>query len=218
MKLQHIIILQNKIDIIIKEPGAAQKQYEDIKKFIAGSIADNAPIIPISAQLKYNVDVVVDYVCRIPIPLRDFTGSPQMIVIRSFDVNKPGEDAETLKGGVAGGTILKGVFKIGDEVEIRPGIIRKDSKSGHVSWTQIYSKITSLKADENHLMFAVPGGLIGVGLKVDPFITRSDRLVGQIIGHPGKMPEVVVEIDAQYYLLRRLLGVKSEGDKSKSKV
>lgn len=108
-----------------------------------------------------------------------------MIVIRSFDVNKPGEDADNLKGGVAGGTILKGVFRIGDEVEIRPGIIRKDSKSGHVSWTQIMSKITSLKADENHLMFAVPGGLIGMGLKVDPFITRSDRLVGQIIGHPG---------------------------------
>lgn len=58
-----------------------------------------------------------------------------MIVIRSFDVNKPGEDAETLKGGVAGGTILKGVLKIGDEVEIRPGIIRKDPKTGQVSWT-----------------------------------------------------------------------------------
>jgi len=67
-------------------------------------------------------------------------------------------------------------------------------------------------------MYAVPGGLIGVGLKVDPYITRSDRLVGQIIGHPGKMPEVVFEIDAQYYLLRRLLGVKAEGDKTKSKV
>jgi translation initiation factor 2 subunit 3 len=119
-----------------------------------------------------------------------------MIVIRSFDVNKPGEDAENLKGGVAGGTILKGVFKIGDEVEIRPGIIRRDSKSGQVSSTALFSKVTSLKADENHLMYAVPGGLIGVGLKVDPFITRSDRLVGQIIGHPGKMPEVVVEIDA----------------------
>lgn len=33
-----------------------------------------------------------------------------MIVIRSFDVNRPGEDAENLKGGVAGGTILKGVL------------------------------------------------------------------------------------------------------------
>jgi translation initiation factor 2 subunit 3 len=76
MKLKHIIILQNKIDIIIKEQGAAAKQHEDIKKFIAGSIAENAPIIPISAQLKMNVDVVIDYICRIPIPLRDFTASP----------------------------------------------------------------------------------------------------------------------------------------------
>lgn len=72
-----------------------------------------------------------------------------------------------------------------------------------------------MKADENHLIHAVPGGLIGVGLKVDPFLTRADRLVGQIIGHPGKMPDVVLEIEAQYYLLRRLLGVKSEGDKTK---
>lgn len=143
-----------------------------------GSIADGAPIIPISAQRGMNVDVVVDYITRIPIPLRDFTSAPQMIVIRSFDVNKPGEDAETLRGGVAGGTILKGVLKVGDEVEIRPGIIRKDQKTGQVSCEQIFSKITSLKADENHLMYAVPGGLIGVGLKVDPYITRSDRLVG----------------------------------------
>jgi translation initiation factor 2 subunit 3 len=65
------------------------------------------------------------------------------------------------------------------------------------------------------LLYAVPGGLIGVGLKVDPFFTRADRLVGQIIGHPDKMPEVVQEIEANYYLLRRLLGVKNEGDKSK---
>jgi translation initiation factor 2 subunit 3 len=51
-------------------------------------------------------------------------------------------------------------------------------------------------ADQNHLMYAVPGGLIGVGLKVDPYMTRTDRLVGQIIGHTGKMPEVALEIDA----------------------
>lgn len=102
---------------------------------MGGSIAENAPIIPISAQLKYNIDVVVDYLCRIPIPLRDFTSSPNLIVIRSFDVNKPGEDAENLKGGVAGGTILKGVLKIGDEVEVRPGIIRKDYRTGQISWT-----------------------------------------------------------------------------------
>ena len=183
-------------------------------------MAEDAPIVPISAQMKYNVDVVVDYICRIPIPLRDFMSAPVMIVIRSFDVNKPGEDADTLKGGVAGGTILKGVLKIGDEVEIRPGIIRKDPKTGQVTWEQILSKVTQMKADENHLMYAVPGGLIGVGLKVDPFLTRADRLVGQIIGHPGQMPPVVLEFEATYYLLRRLLGVKSASsdDKAKQKV
>ena len=46
---------------------------------------------------------------------------PKMIIIRSFDVNKPGEKAETLKGGVVGGSILCGVLRVGDEVEISPG-------------------------------------------------------------------------------------------------
>ena len=138
-----------------------------------------------------------------------------MIVIRSFDVNKPGEDAENLKGGVAGGTILKGVLKVGDEVEIRPGITRKDFQTGQISWTHITTRITSLKADENQLMYAVPGGLIGVGLTVDPYITRTDRMVGMILGHPGKLPEVALEIDVQFYLLIRLLGVKTEGDNAK---
>lgn len=108
-----------------------------------------------------------------------------MIVIRSFDVNKPGQEAAGLMGGVAGGTILKGVLKVGDEIEIRPGIIRKDPKTGSTTCTSIFSHITSLLAENNNLMYAVPGGLIGVGLKVDPFLTRSDHLVGQILGHPN---------------------------------
>ena len=58
-------------------------------------------------------------------------------------------------------------------------------------------------------MYAVPGGLIGAGLRIDPFLTCADALVGQIIGHPGKMPEVLNEIEVSYYLLKRLLGVKS---------
>lgn len=159
----------------------------------------------------YNIDCVVDYLCRIPIPVRDFVSPPQMIIIRSFDVNKPGEEVETLKGGVAGGTILKGVLKVGDLISIRPGLITKNQRTGAVQWREIESQIVSMKADDNHLMYAIPGGLIGMGLKVDPFITRSDSLVGQIIGHPGSMPDVLSEIDVSYYLLKRLLGVKSTG-------
>ena len=158
--------------------------------------------------------MVIDFICRIPIPIRDFTAAPNLIVIRSFDVNKPGEDAKNLKGGVAGGTILKGVLRVGDEVEIRPGIVRKDQKSGNMTWQSIITRVVSLQADENNLMYAVPGGLIGVGLKVDPYLTRSDRLVGSIIGYPNQMPQVVIEIEVQFYLLRRLLGVKNESGSS----
>lgn len=78
-----------------------------------GTVAEGAPVIPISAQLKYNIEVICEYVVnKIPIPLRDFTAEPRLIIIRSFDVNKPGCEVDDLKGGVAGGSILKGVLKV----------------------------------------------------------------------------------------------------------
>jgi translation initiation factor 2 gamma subunit (eIF-2gamma) len=83
-----------------------------------------------------------------------------MIVIRSFDVNKPGAEIDDLKGGVAGGSILTGTLKLGDEIEIRPGIVSKDS-AGKIQCKPIFSRVVSLFAEHNDLKFAVPGGLIG---------------------------------------------------------
>ena len=60
MRLEHIVILQNKIDLVKREQ--ATQQHEQIKKFVAGTVAGDAPIIPISAVLKHNVDVVCEYV------------------------------------------------------------------------------------------------------------------------------------------------------------
>merc|ERR1719446_1312208 len=210
MKLQHMIILQNKIDLV-KEASALQ-QYEDIKAFVKGTVADGAPIVPISAQLRYNIDVVAEYITN-PIPMRDFTGEPKMIVIRSFDVNKPGQEAEDLRGGVAGGSILSGVLKVGQEIEIRPGIISRGA-NGDVKCVPLFSRVTSLFAEHNDLQFAVPGGLIGVGTLIDPTLTRADRLVGQVLGSVGHLPQIYTELEVSYYLLRRLLGVKTaEGEK-----
>ena len=153
-------------------------------------MAESSPIVPISAQLKYNIDAVNEYIVkRIPIPLRDFTSDPRLIVIRSFDVNKPGAEVDELKGGVAGGSILTGVLRLGMEVEIRPGIVTKDS-TGRNRCQPIYSRIVSLHAETNQLQFAVPGGLIGVGTKIDPTLCRADRLVGQVLGAVGKLPQI----------------------------
>jgi translation initiation factor 2 subunit 3 len=153
-------------------------------------VAESSPIVPISAQLKYNIDAVNEYIVkRIPIPIRDFTSDPRLIVIRSFDVNKPGAEVDELKGGVAGGSILMGVLRLGMEVEIRPGIVTKDS-AGRNRCQPIYSRIVSLHAETNQLQFAVPGGLIGVGTKIDPTLCRADRLVGQVLGAVGKLPQI----------------------------
>merc|ERR1711910_59279 len=127
MKLKHIIILQNKIDLV--KESQAKEQHESILAFVKGTVAEGAPVVPVSAQLKYNVDVICEYIIkRIPVPVRDFMSQPRLIVIRSFDVNKPGCEVDDLQGGVAGGSILRGVLKVGQEIEVRPGIVAKDSE------------------------------------------------------------------------------------------
>jgi len=85
------------VDLVKSEQ--AQLQHEQIRKFVAGTVADSSPIIPISAVKKINIDVVCEYLVKnIPPPKRNFIAPPRMIVIRSFDVNKPGATVDELKG------------------------------------------------------------------------------------------------------------------------
>ncbi|KAG1869049.1 translation protein [Suillus subalutaceus] len=100
--------------------------------------------------------------------------------------HKPGAKVDDLKGGIAGGYILTGVLQLGQEVEIYPRIV---DTQGWNRCKPIFSKVVSLHAENNHLQFAVPGGLIGVGTKIDPTLCRADRLVGQVLGAGGKLPK-----------------------------
>ena len=68
-----------------------------------------------------------------------------MIIVRSFDVNKPGDDIDDMKGGIVGGSILQGVLRVGDEIEIRPGEVGRNDK-GQIVCTPIKSKIISLSS------------------------------------------------------------------------
>ncbi|GFQ05911.1 eukaryotic translation initiation factor 2 subunit 3 [Phtheirospermum japonicum] len=216
MGLSHIIILQNKVDLV--QENIANNQLEDIQKLIKGTVAAGAPVVPISAQLKYNIDVVAEYIVKkIPIPVRDFISPPNMIIIRSFDVNRPGSKVDEIIGGVAGGSILKGVLRVNQEFEVRPGIVFKDENDNQ-RCTPLYSRVLSLYAEQNELQFAVPGGLIGVGTTMDPTLTRADRLVGHILGEVGSLPDVYVELEVSFFLLRRLLGVKTSGTESQGRV
>ena len=205
MKLKNIIVLQNKVELISRDQAVLQQ--EEIKHYLQGTCAEEAPIVPISAVMGLNLDVVAEYICtRIPLPVRDFSSRAQLMVLRSFDVNKPGIEVDQLQGGVAGGSILKGVLRVNDEIEIRPGVIQRSSDGISFKCIPIKTRVISLKCEKNQLQFAVPGSLIAIGTTMDPSLTRADKLVGSVIGIPGFLPGVYFSLDVAYTLMKRLIG------------
>ncbi|KNH05730.1 eukaryotic translation initiation factor 2 gamma [Perkinsela sp. CCAP 1560/4] len=219
-RLRNILILQNKVDLVTENEAEANR--DAISKFVQSTPADSAPVIPISAQLGYNIDILCEYLCNetfIPIPRHQFTLPAKMVIVRSFDVNKPGEESSQLKGGVAGGSITQGVLRVGQEIEIRPGLmIKPQNGSGRMHCQPIHTRVVSLCAEDNQLQFAVPGGLIGVGTRMDPSLTRGDRLVGQVLGDVGTLPDIFDEIDVSFFLMRQYVGVKTDASEHVRKV
>lgn len=63
----------------------------------------------------------------------------------------------------------------------------------------------SLYTEQNELQFAVPGGLIGVGTKIEPTLCRADRLVGQVLGAVGALPKIFIELQVKHLHLKLLL-------------
>lgn len=183
--------------------------------FLAAPVAHAQPHVRAAPPVPRQVCEYI--VKKIPVPVRNFCAPPNMIVIRSFDVNKPGAEVDDIQGGVAGGSILQGVLRVGQEIEVRPGIVAKDS-AGRIRCTPILSRVVTLFAEQNSLQYAVPGGLIGVGTTADPTLTRADRLVGQVLGAVGALPAVFLELEVNFFLLRRLLGVRVSGEEKAGKV
>lgn len=201
--IKNIVVVQNKIDLVT--PEEAKKNYKEIKEFLKGSVAEKAPIIPVSAQQGVNIDVLVQAIEEaIPTPKRDPKKEPIMLIARSFDVNKPGTPIKNLKGGVIGGSIIQGELKKGDDIEIRPGIKRGDK------YTPVKTKITGLQKSMVDIEKAGPGGLLGVSSELDPSLTRADTLSGNLLGLPGKLPPVLDRITLNVNLLERVVGSKEE--------
>ncbi len=206
--VDNIIIVQNKIDIVTKDE--ALDNYKQIKAFVKGTIAENAPIIPVSAHHDVNIDKLIEAIEKyIPTPKHEGKGPARMFVARSFDINQPGSSPEELKGGVLGGSIIHGKLEIGEEIEIAPG--RKvELTGGKVAWEKIITTIESLHAGGTELQKAKPGGLIAIGTKLDPALTKSDGLTGRVVGKPGTLPPVLHKIIMTTTLLERVVGAAED--------
>jgi len=207
--IDKIVIVQNKIDLMTREE--VMEHYRQIKDFIKGTVAENAPIVPISAQQNLNVDMVIQAIEEtIPTPPRDMDKPPLLKVARSFDINRPGATLEALKGGVIGGSLSQGVLHVGDKIEICPG--RLVEYEGRKQWVPIQTKVVTLLAGSHVQDEITPGGLMGVGTLLDPIMTKSDALVGQVAGEPGKLPPARGTFTMNMQLLERVVGVTDESN------
>jgi translation initiation factor 2 subunit 3 len=205
--IKRIVIVQNKIDVVTQKD--ALRHYEQIRAFVKGTVAEAAPIIPISAQKLINIGAVIEALDTvIPEMERDPDANPVMLVARSFDINKPGSNWREVKGGVIGGSLIRGVFKEGDDIEIRPG--RQVQAENKIRWESITTKITTINAGSKKVPEAGPGGLLGIGTKLDPALTKSDALAGQVAGHTDALPPVWDRLRFQVTLMERVVGATSE--------
>jgi translation initiation factor 2 subunit 3 len=202
--IKNIVVVQNKIDLV--DEKRAHEGYEEIRNFVKGSVAENAPIIPVSAQRGVNVDVLIQAMEElIPTPGRDETKPPLMYVVRSFDINKPGTHVENLAGGVVGGTILQGKFAVGDEVEIRPGVASEEGRGG---FNTLFSEIVSLHAGGKNVKEAHCGGLVGLGTTLDPSYSKADGLNGNMVGKKGLLPPSLSVLNLETSILERAVGTR----------
>ncbi|KAF5058681.1 Elongation factor 4 [anaerobic digester metagenome] len=205
--IRRIVIVQNKIDVVSQK--VALEHYQQIREFVRGTIAEGAPIIPLSAQKGINVGFLIEALNEtIPVPERDPEAAPIMLVARSFDINKPGASWKDIKGGVIGGSLVQGVLHEGDEIEVRPG--RQTHTEGRTRWEPITTKITSINMGHKKITDATPGGLLGVATKLDPALTKSDAVAGQVAGYPGSLPPVWDRIRFRVTLMERVVGATSE--------
>lgn len=199
--IENIVVVQNKIDLVDEEQ--AKENYEQIKEFLRGTVAEDAPIIPVSAQHGINIDALLEAMEEeIPTPERDPDAEPRMLAARSFDINKPGTSAEELRGGVVGGSLTQGEIEQGDEIELRPGTrVNGD-------WQPVKTKVEKVMQGSQPVERGSPGGLLAIETELDPAMAKSDGLAGNILGLEGKLPETSDEVELEVELMERLVGAE----------
>lgn len=201
-KIKYLIIVQNKIDLVDK--NKARENYEEIKELLKGKY-DNVPIIPVSAQQEVNLDVIYKALAEIPLSNKNFKGEPVFLIARSFDINKPGTRPNDLHGSVLGGTLRQGILRVGEEIEIKPGIVIKEANQYH--YKKIMTKIVRLFSGSKEVDELTPGGSMSIETELDMGVGKNDSLAGCVASKLDKLPEISFEIDIKHILFPEVFGI-----------
>lgn len=188
--IRTVLVCLNKVDLMAKTPKKVKQKMEILRKFIFDAEGIVVPVIPVSGTMNCNIDIIREYLCRVQIPEKDIVSNPKLFAIRSFNVNLPKTQLNEIKGGVVGGCLQRGILTVGDELILSPGYTEKQTQleieQTGINWkyTPINCKILSIDSERIELNYAIPGGLIGVQLDIDPAMTGNDGTVGHMLFKP----------------------------------
>ena len=189
--ISKIVIVQNKVDLVTAD--RAKQNYND-------------PVIPMSALHGANLNILLSAIQHfIPTPDRDLKADMRMMVARSFDINRPGTAPSKLKGGVLGGSLIRGKVKVGDQVVILPGLKKKSGKE--TQYIPVKTTVESIQIGSlGSVDEAQPGGLLALATQIDPSMARSDNLAGNIVSAVGAEPPIITELTLEVHLFDEVVG------------
>jgi translation initiation factor 2 subunit 3 len=199
--IKNVIVLLNKLDLVKK--SIAIDRYNKLCETLNKYEIEPKIIIPVCMNHKIGVDIVLKNIMKYMGP--EYSNKrteqiPLFMISRSFDVNHVNISYNDIIGGVIGGSLIGGSLKIGDEIEILPGIIGKN-QDGTINYKPHYTKIVSLKSDTTELSEISAGGLIGIGTNIDPYYCKNDNMIGMIAGLKGTLPPVYYDITVKYNII-----------------
>lgn len=195
-EVSNVLIIQNKCDLINSDRIIYNKNclLKQLSKYICN---DRLHIIPCIAQQSVNLEYIIKYLINnLSNYDKNLNDKFKLSIIRTFDTNKQNEDIVNLRGGVLGGTIITGVLNKNDYIQISPGIIEKKDNIWKIN--PIITKVNTIVCEGNNLEYAIPGGLIGIGTDIDPYLCKMNKLIGQIVTFPGDQPDISDQITIKY--------------------
>ena len=203
-KINKIIVCMNKIDLVTKDVVMQRKQ--ELDELLSQYEIVPHVVIPTCFNQKIGINRLAIAIMELFNPSEDIETSnhsdPLFAISRTFDVNKPGTPWDQVIGGVFGGSLQSGTIKKGDVLEIRPGLVMKN-KDGQFECTPFQTKVLSIESQRMALESLSRGGLASISTDIDPYYfkgngqakgTKKDSLIGHVVGTPGKMPSVFIEV------------------------
>jgi len=163
---------------LVQDPEWLDLVQEEVREQLAGSVLQNARIVPVSARTGQGLPVLLGELDRLlqnP-PARHETGRPRLPVDRVFSIAG--------FGTVVTGTLIDGRIHVGQDVEVQPGGLK--------------ARIRGLQTHKAKLELAVPPSRVAVNLTG---VSTEQLKRGDVVTTPGWL-RPTTQLDVRLRLLK----------------